>query len=145
MPDLTTAIDETAANVIVPKALAAQTLPTQSGSTGLGPFGVSWSASGVLSGGTVDLIPPPTGVIRIDSGRLNYSLGLILSLDLSFLDLCLPRICVTIPFIGRVCVCATVGRGHRLLSGSCRGSVRFPFASRHVGRLRRFQRQRWRP
>lgn len=103
MPDLTTAIDETAANVIVPRALAAIPLQPQSGSSNLGPFGVSWSANASLSGGTVDLIPPPTNVIRVDNCRLNYSVGLVLSLDLSFLDFCLPQICVTIPFIGRVC------------------------------------------
>lgn len=110
MPDLTTAIDETAANVVVPKALATQTLPAQAGSSGIGPFGVAWTANAFLSGGTVDLIPPPTNVIRVDNCRLNYTVGLTISLDLSFLNFCLPRVCVRIPFIGRVCspkICIT--------------------------------------
>ncbi len=110
MSDLTTAIDETAANIVVPRALALQNLQPQTGSSSLGPFGVSWSAGGTLSGGTVDLIPPPADVIRVDDCRLNYTLGLTLSLDLGFLDFCLPQICVRIPFIGRVCtprICVT--------------------------------------
>jgi len=63
-----------------------------------------------VGGGTVDLIPPPTDVIRIAGCRLNYSVGVTLSLDLSFLNFCLPQVCVTLPFIGRICtprICLT--------------------------------------
>ncbi len=110
MPDITAAIDEAGANVVVPRAIASLALPPQSGSGTLGPFGASWSATGMLSGGMVDLIPPPPDVIRLTGLRLDYKLGLTLSVDLSFLNFCLPQVCVNIPFIGRVCtprVCIT--------------------------------------
>jgi hypothetical protein len=110
MPDIIAALDETSANVVVPRALS--TLPpfSTSGSGSLGPFGASWSASATLSNGAVDLIPPPPDVIRITNCRLDYSLSLNLSIDLSFLNFCLPQICITLPFIGRVCtpkICIT--------------------------------------
>jgi hypothetical protein len=110
MTDIIAALDETAANVVVPRALS--TLPpfSTSGSGSLGPFGASWSASATLSNGSVDLIPPPPDVIRITNCRLDYALSLTLTVDLSFLNFCLPRICVNIPFIGRVCtprICIT--------------------------------------
>jgi hypothetical protein len=110
VPDITSAIDETGANVVVPRAVASLPLPSQSGSGNLGPFGASWSATGMLSGGMVDLIPPPPDVIRITGLRLDYTVGLTLSVDLSFLNFCLPQVCVNLPFIGRVCtprVCVT--------------------------------------
>jgi hypothetical protein len=110
MPDIIAALDEASANVVVPRAV--NTLPplSNSGSGSLGPFGASWSASATLSNGSVDLIPPPPDVIRIANCRLDYSLNLTLSIDLSFLNFCLPQICVTLPFIGRVCtpkICLT--------------------------------------
>jgi len=110
MPDIIAALDETAANVVVPRAV--NTLPplSGSGSGSLGPFTASWSASATLSNGSVDLIPPPPDVIRITNCRLDYSLSFSFSIDLSFLNFCLPRICITIPFIGRVCtprICIT--------------------------------------
>jgi hypothetical protein len=57
----------------------------------------------------VDLIPPPTDVIRITGLRLDYTLGLTLSIDLSFLNFCLPQVCVSTP-LGKLCtpkVCIT--------------------------------------
>jgi hypothetical protein len=110
--DIVAAIDETAANVIVPAEVAAQPPINQSGTSSLGPFGVSYTATATIAvpAGGVDIIPPPTDVIRLTGGRVNYSLGLNLSIDLSFLNFCLPRICVTLPFIGRVCtpsICIT--------------------------------------
>jgi hypothetical protein len=101
--DITIAIDETAANVVVPREVSSLVIPPQSGSGSLGPFGATWNASAALSGGMVDLIPPPPDVIRLTDLRLDYSVGLSLSVDLSFLNFCLPQICVTIPFIGKVC------------------------------------------
>ena len=99
MPDIIAALDETSANVVVPRALS--TLPpfSTSGSGSLGPFGASWSASATLSNGSVDLIPPPPDVIRITNCRLDYALSLTLTVDLSFLNFCLPRICITFPTI----------------------------------------------
>ncbi|WP_322778463.1 hypothetical protein [Frankia sp. Cas4] len=110
MPDIVAAIDETAANVIVPRTISALPATSRSGMASLGPVSLSWSATGVLSGGIVDLIPPPVDVIRVGSLRVDYTLNLTLSLDLSFLNFCLPQVCVTIPFIGRVCtprICIT--------------------------------------
>jgi hypothetical protein len=110
MPDIVAALDETSANVIVPRALNAISPLTASGSDNLGPFTASWAASATLSNGFVDLIPPPTDVIRITNCRLDYSLNFTFAVDLSFLNFCLPQICVTIPFIGRVCtprICIT--------------------------------------
>ena len=109
MTDIIAAIDEPAANVVVPRAISSLSLPPQSGSGSVGPFGASWSASGMLSGGMVDLIPPPTDVIRITGLRLDYTLGLTLSIDLSFLNFCLPQVCVSTP-LGKLCtpkVCIT--------------------------------------
>jgi hypothetical protein len=108
--DIVAAIDETAANVIVPSTIGSLPSVSRSGSGSLGPFGLSWSATASLTGGTVDLIPPPADVIRIAGCRLNYTLGVTLSLDLSFLNFCLPRVCVRLPFIGRICtprICVT--------------------------------------
>jgi hypothetical protein len=110
--DIVAAIDETAANVIVPNAIAAQPALSQSGSGSLGPFGVTYAATATIAvpAGGVDLIPPPTDVIRLSGGRVNYALALSLSIDLSFLNFCLPQVCVTLPFIGRVCtprICIT--------------------------------------
>jgi hypothetical protein len=110
MSDVIAAIDETAANVIVPSTVASLPPMSRSGSGNLGPFSLSWNATATLSAGTVDLIPPPTDVIRLNNGRVNYTLGLSLSIDLSFLNFCLPQVCVTLPFIGRVCtpkICIT--------------------------------------
>ncbi len=86
MADIVAAIDETAANVIVPSTIGSLPSVSRSGSGSLGPFGLSWSATASLTGGTVDLIPPPADVIRIAGCRLNYTLGVTLSLDLSFLN-----------------------------------------------------------
>jgi hypothetical protein len=109
MPDMIAAIDESGANVVVPRAISSLALPPQSGSGSVGPFGASWSATGMLSGGMVDLIPPPPDVIRLTGLRLDYTLGLTLTVDLSFLNFCLPRVCVPTPF-GRICtprICIT--------------------------------------
>jgi hypothetical protein len=57
----------------------------------------------------VDIIPPPTDVIRINGSRMNYSLSLTIGVDLSFLNFCLPRVCIPTPW-GRICtprVCVT--------------------------------------
>ena len=109
MPDIVAALDETAANIVVPRAV--NTLPplSGSGSSSLGPFTAAWSASGSLSNGAVDLIPPPPNVIRISNCRLDYSLSFSFSVDLSFLNFCIPQICIPTPF-GDICtpkVCFT--------------------------------------
>lgn len=103
MPDIIAAADESAATTLVQRAVALFPIPPQAGSGSLGPFNASWSASATVSVGTVDLRPP--NVIRLANGQVSYSLSLTLSFDLSSIlpNFCLPRICVRIPFIGRVC------------------------------------------
>ncbi|GAB2838028.1 hypothetical protein [Streptomyces daliensis] len=103
MSDIIAAIDETAANVIVPREISAIGPLAASGSSGLGPFSAGWSVTASFSQGVVDIIPPPANVIRLAGVRLSYQIQLGLSLDLSFLDFCIPRVCVTLPFFGRVC------------------------------------------
>ena len=103
MAEITVAADETAATRLV--AFGQSILGTQStsGSGSLGPFTASYSASASFSGGTVDLIAPD--IIRNTNGTLNYALNFTFSLDLNQIlpNFCLPRVCINIPFIGRVC------------------------------------------
>jgi hypothetical protein len=103
MSDIVAVADETAATRMVRAAETALGTQSRSGSDSLGPFTVGWNASVFFANGNIDLIPP--NVIRIDNGELHYSLGFSISLDLnSFLpSFCLPRVCIRIPFIGRVC------------------------------------------
>lgn len=103
MDDIQVAIDESQAGLLLTRAQALLGSQSRSGSSNLGPFGVSWSAQANLSGGSVDLRAPD--IVRIADLDLNFSLSLGLSFDLSEIlpDFCLPRVCVRIPFIGRVC------------------------------------------
>jgi hypothetical protein len=98
--DLTAAVDETAANILLHHGEAELGLQTFTDSTSFGPFGAGYSVSGMLSGGTVRLVAP--GTVAVDDITIGYSLKLTLSLDLSFLDFCLPRICIPTPF-GDLC------------------------------------------
>jgi hypothetical protein len=108
--EIIAALDETGATKLVHTAQAALgTLPA-SGSGTLGPFGASWSASASFSGGSVDLIPPD--IIRISNMQLNYSLGLSVQVNLNAIlpTFCLPRVCIPIPFDGKLCtpkICIT--------------------------------------
>lgn len=103
MSEIIAALDEAAANDLFDAAIAA--LPTQStsGSDSLGPFTVSYSASGSLSNGDVDLIAP--GTIRITDLRLDWNVSASFQLDISdFLpDIHIPQVCVHIPCVGTVC------------------------------------------
>lgn len=103
MPDITAAVDETAATNLVVAAEAALGTQSASGSGSLGPFTATWGASANFSNGTIDLIAP--NVIRIANCQMNYSLNFSLSFDLSSIlpDFCLPRVCIPIPFNGQLC------------------------------------------
>ena len=98
--DIIAAVDETGASTLLHAAEAAIGLRTGSGSVPFGPFGVAWSASASFTGGTVSLAPPDT--VSIDSLEIDYSLSLILSIDLSFLDFCIPQVCIPTPW-GDIC------------------------------------------
>jgi hypothetical protein len=102
MADITAAVDEAGATSLVRTALAAP-IPTQTGSTNLGPFALTYSAGATVSVGAVDLIAP--NIIRLTGGTLNYSLSLNIRFDLSSIlpDFCLPQVCIPIPFNGRLC------------------------------------------
>jgi hypothetical protein len=94
--DIVAAIDETAANTILHDAEAALVLPPATGNGSFGPLEASWSASVAFSGGTVSLAAPDT--VSIDNLTVDYSLSLSVGIDLSFLDFCLPQICLSTPF-----------------------------------------------
>jgi hypothetical protein len=101
--EIIAALDETGATKLVHQAQAALgTLPT-SGSGNLGPFSATWGASASFSGGTIDLIPNDT--VRISTMQLNYNLNFSIKVDLNdFLPtFCLPRVCLKIPFDGKIC------------------------------------------
>jgi hypothetical protein len=98
--DLTAAVDETGATTLLHAAQAALGTVSRSGSGSLGPLGAGWSADVSFTGGTVTLAAPDT--VAIDNLQVDYSLGLTLSVDLSFLDFCLPRVCIWTPW-GDIC------------------------------------------
>lgn len=103
MPEITIAADETAATSLVAFGQTALGTVTDSGSGSLGPFTATYNAALSLSGGAVDLRAPD--IIRLTNCSVNYSLNFTFTIDLNrFLPrLCLPRICITLPFIGTVC------------------------------------------
>ena len=103
MSEIIAAIDEGAANDFLDTVVAGLGPQSTSGSSSLGPFAVSYSVSGTLSNGTVDLIPP--GTIRIADLRLDWSASATLSLDLGdFLpEIHIPQVCIDIPCVGTVC------------------------------------------
>lgn len=103
MPEIIAAIDEVAANDVLSDAeITLGTIPLN-GTAPLGPFVATYAGFAKLSGGTIDLIPP--GTVHIDDLRLDYAISCTFSLDLNTVlpRLCLPRVCVDLPCIGRVC------------------------------------------
>lgn len=103
MSDILAVADENAATKMVQIGQTILGTVGDSGSGNLGPFNANWSASVSFSGGAVALREPD--IIRIENCSLNYSLNFNFSFDISDIipDFCLPRICIRIPFIGRVC------------------------------------------
>lgn len=104
--DATLAISETGVNVVLDKAIAlAKASKSDSGTWG--PFFANYSASVALSGGTATLQNAPANRLDLTgvnvsgfvSGSVGFDLGLILP------KVCIPpvRLCVKIPFLGRVC------------------------------------------
>ena len=101
MAEIIAAIDEVGANDLFDTAVGAVGTLADAGVSTLGPFGVTYAVSGSFVNGNVDLIAPDT--VRIDQLRFNWNVDLSLSLDLGFLDFCLPQACVDIPCVGQVC------------------------------------------
>lgn len=108
--EIIAALDEGGATILLHQAQAALGTVGGSGSGSLGPFTAAWGASASFSGGAVDLMPPD--IVRVANVQLNYSLNFSFQINLNnFLPtFCLPRVCVRIPFVGRVCtprICIT--------------------------------------
>jgi len=103
MDDLVVAADEGTTSSLVNTAQSLLGTQSASGTDTLGPFDVNWNASAAFQGGSVDLREPD--IIRLENIDLNFTVGIGLSIDLSDIlpDFCLPQVCITIPFIGRVC------------------------------------------
>jgi hypothetical protein len=101
--EIIAALDETGATTLMQQAQSALGTLADSGSGSLGPFTASWGASASFSGGNVDLIPPD--IIRIATMQMNYQLSFSFQVNLNdFLPtFCLPRVCIRIPFNGRIC------------------------------------------
>jgi hypothetical protein len=103
MAEITAALDEGGANKLLDAVIAAigtRSLPPGSGT--LGPFTASYAASGTLTNGNVDLIPPDT--IRIADLRLDWSVALTFVMDLAAImpKMCLPSVCLDLGF-GTLC------------------------------------------
>ncbi len=103
MDDILIAVDENTSTSLVTAAQSALGTQSRSGNGNLGPFNANWTASAGFSGGTVDLRTPD--VVRLQNVSMNFTVGIGFSIDLSDIlpDFCLPRVCINIPFIGRVC------------------------------------------
>jgi hypothetical protein len=105
--DIIAAIDQTAANTLLHAAESALGTVTRTGTGSLGPFTASWRASASFTNGSATLEAPDT--VSIDHLRVNYSVKLGLGIDLSFLDFCLPQVCIWTPW-GTLCtptICVT--------------------------------------
>ncbi|WP_456391103.1 hypothetical protein [Profundibacter sp.] len=103
MPDIQVAVDEAQAGQLVTTAQALLGTQSQSGGGSLGPFSANWSASANFTGGSIDLRAPD--IIRISGMDMNFTVGIGLSIDLNdFLPrLCIPAICIPIPFLPDLC------------------------------------------
>ncbi|MFO1108497.1 MAG: hypothetical protein U1E61_04885 [Bradyrhizobium sp.] len=104
--DATIAISEGGTNKLLQDALSlAHASDSDSGSWG--PFTVGYSVSVNASGGNVELVDTPVEVIRLHDVLISGSVGVSFDFDLGNIlpQICIPpvRICVNIPFIGRVC------------------------------------------
>lgn len=101
--EIIAALDESGATKLVHKAQATLGTLSAGGSDSLGPFSASYNAAVSFSGGSIDLIAPD--IIRISNMKLNYTLGVTLKINLNDIlpTFCLPRVCVKIPFDGKLC------------------------------------------
>jgi hypothetical protein len=104
--DTTLAVSEGGINVVLHKAIAlAHTSGHDQGTWG--PFFAKYTASVALAGGTATLENAPTNKLDLAgvnvSGVITVTIGFDLGLILP--PICIPpvRVCVPIPFLGRVC------------------------------------------
>jgi hypothetical protein len=104
--DATIAISEGGTNKLMQDALSlAHAGDSDSGTWG--PFTVGYSVSVGASGGTVELVDSPVEVIRLHDILISGSVGVSFDFNLGNIlpQICIPpvRVCVRIPFLGRVC------------------------------------------
>ena len=104
MPDIIAAADQVAATKLLHDAETTLGTQTASGSSSLGPFTASYSASVSFTGGSVTLTPP--NIIELANCNLNYSLGFSFGLDLNnFLPhFCLPQVCLFGICTPKICI-----------------------------------------
>jgi hypothetical protein len=104
--DATLAISEGGANTLMQKLISlASASASDSGSWG--PFTVGYTANVALSGGTVSLLNAPVNRVRLNNVNVSGNVGASFTFDLGAIlpQICIPpfRVCVNIPFVGRVC------------------------------------------
>jgi len=104
--DATLALSEAGANTLMQRLIGlASTSSSSSGSWG--PFSVGYTASVGLSGGTVTLLNAPVNRVRLNNVNISGNVGAFFTFDLGAIlpQICIPpfRVCVNIPFVGRVC------------------------------------------
>lgn len=104
--DATIALSEPGVNVVLHKAIALAHL-SKSDSATWGPFQVGYSASVALSGGMATLENAPANKLDISNLNVAGSVSASFTFDLNLIlpRICIPpfRVCVKIPFFGRVC------------------------------------------
>jgi hypothetical protein len=104
--DATVAISEVGTNKLLQDALSLAHVSKSSSGT-WGPFTVAYSVSLGASGGTIELVDTPIQVIRLHDVLVSGSVGVSFDFNLGNIlpQICIPpvRVCVNIPFIGRVC------------------------------------------
>ncbi|MEH6829460.1 MAG: hypothetical protein V7661_01355 [Sulfitobacter sp.] len=103
MSDILVAADENTATDLVTAAVNTFGALSSSGTDSLGPLNANWTAGVSFIPGGVSLREPD--IVRLSNMQVNFSASVGISIDLNdFLpDFCLPRICIRIPFVGRVC------------------------------------------
>jgi hypothetical protein len=104
--DATLAVSEGGINVVLHKAIALAHTSSHDTET-WGPFFASYTASVVLAGGTATLENAPANKLDLAgvnvSGAITGSIGFDLGLILPHICILPVRVCVRIPFFGRVC------------------------------------------
>ena len=104
--DATLAVSEGGANTLMQRLISLASTSSSS-STTAGPFTVGYSVSVALSGGSVQLLNAPVNRLRVNNVNVSGSVGAFFSFDLNNIlpRICIPpfRVCIRIPFIGRVC------------------------------------------
>lgn len=103
MSDILVAADENTATDMVTATVNTFGALSSSGTESLGPLNANWTAGASFNPGGDDLREPD--IARLTNMQVNFSASLGISIDLNdFLaSFCLPRICIRIPFVGRVC------------------------------------------